>query len=320
VSGYRLDVRGLNHAADGVRILHDIDLCFEGGEFVAVLGPSGSGKSTLLTSMIGFRHATGRVLLSAHDLVREFEHLKTRIGFVPQDDVVPTALSVEAALDYAAQLRLPPAMPEASRRALVRSVLRQVELEERAGVRIRRLSGGQRKRVSIAIELLSKPPLMVLDEPTSGLDPDLEDKMMALLRSITDHGRITIVTTHVLASLDRVDLAVVLAKGRVVYIGPPSEAPRFFDVEDLGAVYKKLASGPAEPWAAKLRASPLHKKYVLDRLAAPPPDLPGTTGAADQEPADLEPLPAAPPAAPTTPPTLSPEEELRRLKAQLKKS
>ncbi|MFO0727928.1 MAG: ABC transporter ATP-binding protein [Myxococcota bacterium] len=271
---YRLDVRDLSFSASGNTLLSDVQLSLRGGELVAVLGPSGSGKSTLLSAMIGFRRGKGQVRLSGRDLYAEFDALKTRIGFVPQDDVVPGALTVEAALGYAARLRLPAAMPEPLRRAEVRRVMAEVELADRAKVRVRRLSGGQRKRVSLAIELLAAPPLLFLDEPTSGLDPDLEDKSMQLFRRLTTEGRITVVTTHVLASLELVDLALFMAQGRMVYLGPPQEAPAFFGVSDLPSVYRTLAKGPAAPWAAKLRASTYYQTLVTQRLAEPVTALP----------------------------------------------
>lgn len=271
---YRLDVRDLSYRAGRAQILSGISLSLRSGELVAVLGPSGSGKSTLLTSLIGFRRAQGRVELCGQDLYAGFEALKTRIGFVPQDDVVPESLTVAKALHYAARLRLPPEMPEPLRRATVESVLAQVELSDRAGVRVRRLSGGQRKRVSLATELLASPPLLFLDEPTSGLDPDLEDKAMSLFRRLTDEGRLTVVTTHVLASLSAVDIALIMAKGRLVFIGPPGEAPALFGVADFPSIYRLLAAGPPEPWAAKMLASGPYRALVVERLAAAPPPLP----------------------------------------------
>ena len=271
---YRLDVRDLSYRAGGTQILSGINLSLRSGELVAVLGPSGSGKSTLLTSLIGFRRAQGRVELCGQDLYAGFESLKTRIGFVPQDDVVPESLTVSKALHYAARLRLPQEMPEPLRRATVESVLAQVELSDRAGVRVKRLSGGQRKRVSLATELLSSPPLLFLDEPTSGLDPDLEDKAMSLFRRLTDEGRLTVVTTHVLASLSAVDIALIVAKGRHVFIGPPAEAPGFFGVPDFPSIYRLLAAGPADPWTAKMVATSAYRALVVERLGTAPPPLP----------------------------------------------
>jgi ABC-type multidrug transport system ATPase subunit len=265
---YRLDARGLSYQVGPATILSDVSLSLRSGELVALLGPSGSGKSTLLTTLIGFRRGTGRVELSGRDLYRDFEALKTSIGFVPQDDVVPSALTVGRTLEYAALLRLPPELPEGAREKAVRAVLAQVELSDRAEVRIRSLSGGQRKRVSLAVELLAEPPLIFLDEPTSGLDPDLEDKSMAVFRRIADQDRLVVVSTHVLASLDKVDLAIFMCKGRLVYVGPPTEAAAFFEVPDFPSIYRCLAAADPELWMRKLRGSPRYRELVLGRLQA----------------------------------------------------
>lgn len=251
--------------AGGARILSGVNLALEGGELVVLLGPSGSGKSTLLRALNGFRPAEGRVRVDGRDLYAEFEALKTRIGYVPQDDILHRSLKVEKALRYAARLRLRGA--EADRlEHEVRTVARQVGLTDRLGVRIRNLSGGQRKRVSVAIELIGRPPLMFLDEPTSGLDPALEAQMMSLFRQITGPERLTVVTTHVLASLEHVDVAVMLAQGRLVFVGPPREARDFFEVEDLPAVYRLLSEADAGRWARRFEGSAWHRRWVLDRL------------------------------------------------------
>ncbi|MCA9550127.1 MAG: ABC transporter ATP-binding protein [Myxococcales bacterium] len=261
-----LSARGLAVTAGGARILSGVNLCFLAGELVALLGPSGSGKSTLLRALNGFRPGEGRVRLSGRDLYQDFEALKTRIGFVPQDDVLHTSLTVDKALTYAARLRLPADAGLERISGAVTAVLREVGLVERRTVRVRNLSGGQRKRVSVAMELLSHPPLLFLDEPTSGQDPALEGQMMALFRRLTGPERITVVTTHVLASLDEVDLAVMLAAGRLVYVGPPDGAPDFFGARDLPAVYRALAEGDAARFARRLEASSLYREHVLDRL------------------------------------------------------
>jgi ABC transport system ATP-binding/permease protein len=266
--GVRLDARGLTVVRSGQTILRDVSLGLRGGELVALLGPSGSGKSTLLTALIGFRRAKGLVKLDGRDLYSSFEELKRSIGYVSQDDVVQPSLTVERTIHYAALLRLDPKMPEPLRRATARSVIEQMELDDRATVRVGKLSGGQRKRVSIAVELLAKPPLLFLDEPTSGLDPALEEKTMHLFRTLTTPDRLTVVTTHVLASLDVVDLLLVMSRGRLVFIGPPREAPGFFSVNDMPAIYKTVAATPAESWESKLRGSALYREYVLERLAA----------------------------------------------------
>lgn len=254
-------------SAGGTPIIRDVSLSLRGGELVAILGPSGSGKSTLLMALMGFRPSSGALRLFGRDLRTDLGELQSSIGFVSQDDVVQPALTVERTLHYAARLRLPPDMPDALRAATERAALQQVELTDRAGARVGRLSGGQRKRVAIAVELLAKPPVLFLDEPTSGLDPALEETTMRLFRSLTTPERLTLVTTHVLASLDLVDLLLVMSRGRLVYIGPPGEAPGFFDVPDLPSIYRKISSGPPEPWLARLVATPSYRRLVTARLA-----------------------------------------------------
>ena len=348
MSGYRLDARGVSVSAGDLRIVQPLNLSLRSGELVALLGPSGSGKSTLLRALNGFRPGAGKVLVNGEELYRDFEQLKTLVGFGPQDDGVHPGLTVAKTLDYAAQLRLPADMPDVRRDAAVREVLTQVELTERADVRVRNLSGGQRKRVSIAVELLAKPPLLFLDEPTSGLDPALEERTMQLFRRLTGPDRLTLVTTHVLASLDVVDVVLIVSAGFLVYVGPPSEAPSFFGVADLPSIYKRLAKDPPREWANKLLASPLHQAYVGERLAIEPPSLPvpGATPAARAPSPCPRPLPTSSPVSPApeadppespassdapapvatqpesqpppntvAPPKRSPEEELARLKA-----
>lgn len=250
----------------GQAILQDVDLAFRAGELVALLGPSGSGKSTLLRALSGFSPGEGRVTLGGRDVYADFEALKTNIGFVPQDDVVHRSLTVSRALTYAARLRLPPDWPSERVDHAVRSVLTEVGLTERAGTRVRNLSGGQRKRVSVAMELLSRPPLLFMDEPTSGLDPALEGQMMRLFRALTGPARLTLVTTHVLASLDQVDLVVMLARGRVVYVGPANEIATHFEVADLTEVYRLLATDAAAAWARRWPHSARCHAHVLARL------------------------------------------------------
>jgi ABC transport system ATP-binding/permease protein len=271
---YRIDARAIGVERGGKEIIGGISVSLESGELVALLGPSGSGKSTLLKALIGFQRATrGRVDICGRNLYETFDELKTLIGYVPQDDILHTSLSVEKTLDYAAQLRLPDATTE-MRDAAINGVLRQIDLADRRGVKVKSLSGGQRKRVSLGVELIAKPPLLFLDEPTSGLDPALEEKMMQLFRTLTQPDRLTVVTTHVMASLELVDLALIVAKGRLVFVGPPKEAPAFFGTADLPSVYRTLASSDARTWSNKLEATSLYRTYVTQRLSSPAPPMP----------------------------------------------
>jgi ABC-type multidrug transport system ATPase subunit len=144
--------------------------------------------------------------------------------------------------------------------------IRHVGLTERADVRISRLSGGQRKRASVAVELLASPSMLYLDEPTSGQDPHLEAAMTQLFRDLAAAGTTVVVTTHAMASLELLDLVVVLAGGHLVYVGPPTALLDHFKVRSYEGVFRRLAEDEPLTWANRYRKSPLHKQYVLDRL------------------------------------------------------
>lgn len=200
---------------------------------LGVVGPSGAGKSTLLNALTGQRPAdSGTVLYDGRDLYRDFAELRQRIGLVPQDDILHAQLTVRKALGYAAELRFPQDTAKAERQERVAEVIRELGLEQRVDQPIHSLSGGQRKRVSVALELLTKPSLLFLDEPTSGLDPGMDRSVMHMLRGLADDGRTVIVVTHSVLSLEVCDRLLVLAPGgRIAYYGPrrtpsPSSASR----------------------------------------------------------------------------------------------
>lgn len=254
--GTRVDARDVKVRFGRNQILKGLSLSVFPGECVGILGASGCGKSTLLKVLAGLLAPTeGEVRLSGDT---------GPCGFVPQDDIVHTALRVESALGYSARLRLGDRLDRKQLEARVDEVVRILGLEERRRVKIGRLSGGQRKRVSIGVELLTSPGLMFLDEPTSGLDPALEEHFMELFRKLADGGRTVLLTTHVLQSLHRLDLVGVMAAGRLAYYGPPGEMLAFFGVSEAREVYAKLAQGDA--LANRFQASLHHRKYVLDRL------------------------------------------------------
>jgi ABC-type multidrug transport system ATPase subunit len=188
------------------------------------------------------------------------------VGYVPQDDALHRGLRVEAELSYAAELRLPEATG-AERSARVTTVLRQVGLEDRNRARIRKLSGGQRKRVAVALELLTSPPLLVLDEPTSGLDPGLEARTMALLAEVAATGRMVLVATHAMASLERADALCVLVAGHVAYFGPPRQALPFFRVDRYEDLFHRLDEQPPRAWRTLSEADPDQRLFLL---RAPP--------------------------------------------------
>lgn len=247
-------------------ILKQISLSIAGGEFVGVLGPSGCGKSTLLRALSGqLRPSEGHVLIGRANLYSGEKIPIDLMGFVPQDDVVHPSLKVKRELYFSARLRMPRSK-SADLSTRVKEVIELMDLTQRQNVRIDRLSGGQRKRVSIGIELLTRPPLLFLDEPTSGLDPALEEHFMQLFRDLARGGRTVLVTTHVMASLDLLDLVVFMCGGQIAYFGPPREALSYFGVNELTDIYPKLSAASAETLAGKYRVTPWFSKLVTERM------------------------------------------------------
>ncbi|MEE2903261.1 MAG: ABC transporter ATP-binding protein [Myxococcota bacterium] len=265
----RLDAQELAVTRGGNKIIQQVNLSLRGGELIALLGPSGSGKSTLLKALCGFSQGEGGVYLGNQELYSNFDDHRTKIGYVPQDDLVHQQLSVSATLDYASRLRLPPDIPDALRKAKVNRLLTILELAEHQSKTVRSLSGGQRKRVSVAVELLAEPPVLFLDEPTSGLDPALEAASMKLFRDLTTPQRITLVTTHVLTTLDCVDLVVFMCEGRVLFVGPPKHAATHFEVDHLLSIYKVLTSDRLEEHLQRFEESSVCREFVSERLRQP---------------------------------------------------
>ncbi|MGI3229704.1 FHA domain-containing protein [Streptomyces sp. GTA36] len=268
-----LDVQDLSVAVDkGRKTLLD-RVSFPVGEkcLLAVVGPSGAGKSTLLNALTGQRPADrGTVLYDGRDLYRGYAELRQRIGLVPQDDILHAQLTVRRALTYAAQLRFPQDTAKAERRARVDEVVQELGLEQRVGQPIHSLSGGQRKRVSVALELLTKPSLLFLDEPTSGLDPGMDRSVMHMLRGLADDGRTVIVVTHSVLSLDVCDRLLVLAPGgKVAYYGPPDETLAFFGYEQWPEAFEAFERDRERDWAGDYLASLQHRQYIVNSTAQP---------------------------------------------------
>ena len=242
---------GLSVLAGTKVLLDEVSFALEGGDFLAVLGPTGAGKSTLLKALTGNRPADrGAVLYNGRDMYSSYAELRNRIGYVPQDDILHPQLKVRDALRYAAQLRFPPDIPRGDRERRVDEVMAELGLTERANLPVERLSGGQRKRTSVAIELLTRPSLLILDEPTSGLDPGYEQSVMDLLHSLAKGGRTVITVTHSIQSLDRCTRILFLAPGgQTAYFGPPNETLPFFNRQQYADVFQYLDK--AKPGYAK---------------------------------------------------------------------
>jgi ABC-type multidrug transport system ATPase subunit len=266
-------VRLNQRVSNKLNLLQDISVVIEPQEFVAIVGVSGSGKSTLLGALSGLRPATdGDVLLNETSLYDHFEAFRTTLGYVPQDDILHRELPVGRALNYAAELRLPDDTSEAERHQRVESVISTLGLQERRETPVGRLSGGQRKRVSIGAELLTQPGLFFLDEATSGLDPGTESQLMRLLRRLADEGHTIALITHATKNVMLCDQVLFLARGgNLAYYGPPDQALGYFGVEDFDGIYEKLeAEKSPEEWAALYRGSRQYQEFIAERLSRQP--------------------------------------------------
>ncbi|MEH2434452.1 MAG: ATP-binding cassette domain-containing protein [Nostoc sp.] len=236
----RIDACNLVIQDKDKRRLDDVSLPIQPGQFVALVGGSGAGKSTLMRTLLGIESTTqGVVYLNGENLRHNFHLYRTHIGYVPQDDIIHQDLKVAEVLTYAAKLRLPPDINVAE---VVEKTLQAVEMSHRRHAKVSQLSGGQRKRVSIGVELLADPKLFFLDEPTSGLDPGLDKRMMQLLRKLADQGRTVILVTHATTNIKLCDRVVFLGQGgRLCYFGPPQECLKFFGVQDdFADIYNQL--------------------------------------------------------------------------------
>lgn len=268
-----LDVRGVTWTIEGNKTLLDnISLTARPGMLTAVIGPSGAGKSTFAKLVAGYTHPTsGTVSFEGHNVHSEYASLRSRIGMVPQDDVVHGQLTVKQALMYAAELRLPPDTTKEDREQVVARVLEELEMTKHLETRVDKLSGGQRKRASVALELLTGPSLLILDEPTSGLDPALDRQVMTMLRQLADAGRVVLVVTHSLTYLDVCDQVLLLAPGgKTAFCGPPSQIGPSMGTTNWADIFSSVAE---DPDGAKAR-------YLAQ--TGPPPPVPPT-----EKPAEL---------------------------------
>lgn len=284
-----------------IKLLDDVDLTIQPNEFVGLLGPSGAGKSTLMDSLNGMRPASsGRVLINNLDLYQHLDSIKQSIGYVPQDDIIHRELTVYRTLYYVARLRLSRDVSTQEIDQIINEVMDVTGLAERRDVPVSQLSGGQRKRVSIAVELITKPSVIFLDEPTSGLDPATEEKIMKLFRQIAESGRTVILTTHAMENVRLFDKIVVMMRGKLVWYGAPKEALEHVKADSFKDLYDKLeapidertrklpplpagatkeqklafklqkekiAEDVAEEWKQRFQRTPQHQKHIVEPLA-----------------------------------------------------
>jgi ABC-type multidrug transport system ATPase subunit len=264
-------------------ILKGVSISIYPKEFVALVGASGAGKTTLMNAMTGFDPANGpksRVLVNGRNLYTHIDEYRSEMGYVPQEDIIHRELTVYAALDYAAQLRMPADTSKRERHQRVMEVLEELGLEPQRNNLMTALSGGQRKRVSIGVELLTKPALFFLDEATSGLDPGTETEMMNLLRDLADGGRTVILVTHATKNVMMCDQVVFLAQGGyLAFFGPPNEALEYFEPYrtpeerrykenvEFDDIYQLIESrGTPEEWGQRYLQSPQYRTYVVGRM------------------------------------------------------
>ena len=274
-TGARLEGWKLCKQAGGTQILDSISLNIAPCEFVGVIGASGAGKSTLLDALCALRPAgSGLVLLDGIDLYRHYDRLRSNLGYVPQDDIVPPELSVEDALFYSARLRLPRGTPLPEIRKLVARTIHQLGLAERGATRVGSLSGGQRKRVSVGAELLGRPRLLFLDEPTSGLDPAAEFKLMESLRNLSASGCTVICTTHVMENAHLMDRLAVLSQGCLIAFDSPANVREAFGVDRLTRIFEHIDAATLPPLPPDLPApAPIEPAASPPRRAAALPIL-----------------------------------------------
>lgn len=237
------------------RINNDVNFTVNAGEFVAIIGGSGAGKSTLLNCLCGCsRISEGNVTIGGEDLASNYNSLKNLIGYVPQQDIVYDNLTLERMLHYTAKLRAPQDSGVEEIQASIDQALAMVKLSDKKDVMIKSLSGGQKKRASIAVELLSDPKLFFLDEPTSGLDPGTERNLMLTLKEMAQNGKTVVLVTHTPLNLNLCDKIVVMGTGgRLCYFGTPEDALEFFGVENLVDIYDLINSN-APKWADSFNA------------------------------------------------------------------
>jgi len=264
---------------DGRQLLQDVSFTAKPGTLTAVIGPSGAGKSTLVKLIGGaLPRSAGLVAFDGHDVHAEYASMRSRIGMVPQDDVVHRQLTVQQALNFAAELRLPPDTNAEDRREVVERVLDELELTPHKDTRVDKLSGGQRKRASVAMELLTGPSLLILDEPTSGLDPALDRQVMTMLRRLADAGRVVIVVTHSLTYVGMCDQILLLAPGgKTAFADPPSQIGPVMGSTDWADIFARVSTDPDGAHRAYLSRHPASPRRPSPTAGAAPLGQPPRT-------------------------------------------
>jgi len=292
VAGVRLDAHKLvREVGNGLRVVDEVSFSILPGEMVAVMGPSGAGKTSVLTALAGYTPPTkGHVLIDGLSLYKHYDLFRQAVGYVPQEDVMHRTLTVEEVLTFHAKINFPDALEDDEIKGRVDTVLRQLDLERvrtsLVGDELRRgLSGGQRKRLNVAIELLGQPSLLLLDEPTSGLDARSAMQLIRQCRGLASGGRTVVMTIHQprREAFDLFDKILLLTTGgKVAYFGPVTGVKRYFSersevppesarnpadyvLDVLDPLDPSLGRKPVE-WQNDYRGSPQHTRFVASRL------------------------------------------------------
>ena len=238
--------------SNGVKALKKMDLSIPSKSLLAVMGPSGCGKSTLLKALNGDTPATkGRVLLFGQELLSNYDYLKTQIGYVPQDDIVHQQLTVEQCMYFTAKIRLDNPLDSKIDKK-INAILSDLNISHIKHNLISEISGGQRKRVSIAVELLTEPLILFLDEPTSPLDPQTVEDFLVILKKLSDKGTTVVMVTHKPEDLEYMDEVIFMAEGgNITYYGDSKKYKQYFKVETAVAVFAQISGKTASNWVSK---------------------------------------------------------------------
>ena len=268
----RLVAQNLSYRVPEKTLIDDVSLCFEPGQFIGLVGPSGCGKTTLMLMLNGYlRPSRGIVRLNSLSIHHNLEAFKGQIGYVPQDDIIHRELTVEESLAYTSQLRLGDSLSESERKTQIDGIIKDLELSQSRNVLIgsaerRGISGGQRKRVNMAQELITEPLLYYLDEPTSGLDPRTDREVMSLLKGLADKGHIVVLTTHKIDSTNFgiFSHVIVLGEGgKLAYYGKAQEAAAYFKVEQPEQIFDVLERRDSRELQKEYLRSPQFKDMVI---------------------------------------------------------
>lgn len=264
----RIAAFNISKSYNGKQVLQDISVALFPCEFVGLMGSSGCGKSTFMDTLNGLRPATsGKVLINDLDLYTNFDLFRRSIGYVPQRDILHETLTVERTLYFAAKMRLPNNTTSSQIDEAVNDVIKTVGLEEQRYNAFRELSGGQQKRLSLGLELITKPNFLFLDEPTSPLDPETTENMMLLFRQLADDGRIVVMVTHKFEKFNSMHNIVLLTKGgRLAFFGPPREALNYFNCEEPSEIYRRLGEKTPEELSLAFQKSESFQKYIVKRF------------------------------------------------------